>query len=276
MAALELTPRPRPGAVGGVVVLGASNVSRGLARLVTAVEAAAPGGVDLLVAAGHGRSYGASSRVGLRRLPSILRSGLWRALDRHGFSPEDSAAESAGPLCGLVTDIGNDLLYGIPVEQTAAWVWEAVRRLAGRRARIAVTRLPLASVARVGPVRYRALKTFFVPGCPLALPELKEAAGRLDAAVADIAAEFGATLIDQPGEWYGIDSLHVRRPRLDVLFRRAVAAWGIEPGPRRPASLARWARVGSAAAEVRALAGVVRFRRQPVLALPSGGTLSLY
>lgn len=273
MAPVELRPRPRPGPVGGVVVLGASNVSRGLARLVTAVEAAASDGVDLLVAAGHGRSYGASTRVGLRRLPSILRSGLWRALDRHGFVGDTDAA---GPLCGLVTDIGNDLLYGIPVEQTAAWVWEAVRRLADRRARIAVTRLPLASVARVGPLRYRALKTFFVPGCPLPLPDLKEAAERLDRAVAGIAADFGATLIEQPGEWYGIDSLHVRRRRLDALFRRAVAAWGIEPGPARPASLARWARVGSAAAEVRSLAGVVRFRRQPVLALPRGGTLSLY
>lgn len=272
MAALELIPGPRPGPVGGVIVLGASNVSRGLARLVTAVEAAAPEGVDLFVAAGHGRSYGCSSRVGMRRLPSILRSGLWRALDRHGFD----AAADAGPLCGLLTDIGNDLLYGISVEQTAAWVWEAVRRLAVRRARIAITRLPLASVARVGPIRYRALKTFFVPGCPLRLPELREATARLDRAVADIAAEFGAALVDQPGEWYGIDSLHVRRRRLDTLFRRVVAAWGIKPGPPRPASLARWARVGAAAAEVRSLAGVVRFRRQPVLALPHGGTLSLY
>ncbi len=273
MAALELSPRPRPGPAGGVVVLGASNVSRGLARLVTTVEAALPDGVDIMVAAGHGRSYGATSRVWLRRLPSILRCGLWRALDRHGFSVPPA---EAGPLCGLVTDIGNDLLYGIPVEQVAAWVWEAMRRLAVRRARIAVTRLPLASVARVGAGRYRALKTLFVPGCPLSLAELKAATARLDREVAAIAAEFNAEVIDQPGDWYGLDSLHVRRRHLDALWGRAVAAWGLEPAGAARSSLARWAAVGTRAAEVRSLAGVTRFVPQPAAPLPRGGTLSLY
>jgi len=273
VAALELSPRPRSGPAGGVVVLGASNVSRGLARLVGAVEAAAPGGVDVLVAAGHGRSYGAASRVWMRRLPSILRCGLWRALDRHGFS---TPPDAAGPLCGLVTDIGNDLLYGIPVPQVAAWVFEAVRRLAVRGARIAVTRLPLESVARVGPARYRALKTLLVPGCPLSLAEIKESTARLDREVAAIAAEFGAAVVDQPGEWYGLDSLHVRRRHLDDLWRRAVAAWGLAPAAAGGASLARWAALGTRAAEVRSLAGVPRFVPQPAARLPGGGTLSLY
>jgi hypothetical protein len=40
--------------------------------------------------------------------------------------------------------------------------------------------------------------------------------------------------------------------------------------------VATWARVGTKAAEVRSLGGVMRFTRQPVLMLPSGGTLSLY
>ena len=66
MAALELTGRRR------AVVLGASNVSRGLARLATVARARAGGPMDLFVAAGHGRGYGVSSRVWLRRLPSIL------------------------------------------------------------------------------------------------------------------------------------------------------------------------------------------------------------
>jgi len=273
VAALELSTRPRPGAAGGVVVLGASNVSRGLARLVGTIEAAVPDGVDIMVAAGHGRSYGATSRVWMRRLPPILRCGLWRALDRHGFS---APPDGAGPLCGLVTDIGNDILYGIPVQQVAAWVWESLRRLAVRRARIAVTRLPLDSVARVGPGRYRALKTLFVPGCPLSLAEIKESTARLDREVAAIAAEFDAVVIDQPGEWYGLDTLHVRRRHLDVLWRRAVAAWGLAPAATGRTSLARWAALGTRAAEVRSLAGVPRFVPQPAAALPRGGTLSLY
>ena len=249
-----------------VVVLGASNVSRGLSRLVAAVESRAPG-TDLFVAAGHGRGYGVNTRVVARRLPSILRSGLWRGLDRRG---------GEAPLA-LVTDVGNELLYGARAVLVASWVRETVWRLADRGATIAITRLPMAGIAEVGPVRYRALRTFFVPGCRLSLAGLKEAAIRLDADLQTIAGDFGAQVIEQPAHWYGFDTLHVRRRHLDDLWQMACNAWGI-PVVESPAasSLAMWARVGTKAAEVRSLGGVMRFTKQPVLPLRSGGTLSLY
>jgi hypothetical protein len=249
-----------------VVVLGASNVSRGLSRLVAAVETRSPG-ADLFVAAGHGRGYGVNTRVAARRLPSILRSGLWRGLDRHG---------GQAPFA-LVTDVGNELLYGARAELVASWVRETVWRLADRGATIAITRLPMAGIAEVGPVRYRALRTFFVPGCRLSLAGLKEAAIRLDADLQTIAGDFGAQIIEQPAHWYGFDTLHVRRRHLDDLWHMACKAWGI-PVVESPvaSSLATWARVGTKAAEVRSLGGVMRFTKQPVLPLRSGGTLSLY
>jgi hypothetical protein len=254
---------PRPSVV---VVLGASNVSRGLSRLVAAVESRSPG-ADLFVAAGHGRGYGVNTRVAARRLPSILGSGLWRGLDRHG---------GAAPVA-LVTDVGNELLYGFSAEQIASWVRESVRRLADRGATIAITRLPMAGIATVGAVRYRALRTFFVPGCRLSLAGLKEAATRLDADLQAIAGDFRAQIIEQPAHWYGFDTLHVRRRHLDDLWHMACEAWGfsVVESPAK-ASVADWMKVGTKAAEVRSLGGVMRFTRQPVLPLRSGGTLSLY
>jgi len=253
-------PRPR------VVVLGASNVSRGLSRLVAAVESRSPG-ADLFVAAGHGRGYGVNTRVAARRLPSILRSGLWRGLDRQGGEPP----------VALVTDVGNELLYGLTAEQVAAWVRESVWRLADRGATIAITRLPMAGIATVGVVRYRALRTFFVPGCRLSLDGLKEAATRLDADMQAIAGDFGAQIIEQPAHWYGFDTLHIRRRHLDDLWDRACEAWGLPvAGSPVTSSVADWMKIGTKAAEVRSLGGVMRFTRQPVLPLRSGGTLSLY
>jgi hypothetical protein len=241
-----------------VVVVGASNVRRGLARLAAVLGSRAAAPVDLFLAIGHGRSYGATSRVWLRRLPSILRCGLWRSLDRE--PPGEPAA------LALVTDIGNDLLYGFPPEQVADWVHECVGRLSDRGLHVAVTRLPLASVRRVGAVRYRALRTFYVPGCPLTLPGLVAAATDLDDRVARIAASAGATLLEQPGEWYGVDAIHVRRRRLDDLWHDAADAWGL-PGGRLPRpSLGDWAVLGTRAAEVRSLAGVIRYTPQPVVA----------
>jgi len=252
-----------------VVALGASNLSRGLPRLAAAVRSRVAA-ADFLVAAGHGRSYGAASRVAWRRLPSILRCGLWRAVDRLG-------AAADRPVLAIVTDIGNDLLYGFSVEQTAGWVRECVTHLTDRGAAVAITSLPLESVARAGPVRYRLLRTVYVPGCPLSLEQLRSAAHGLDDAVRSIAAERSAAVIEQPGDWYGFDSIHVRRRRLMALWDRAVAAWDL-PDPVGPpqATLGDWSRIGTRAAEVRSLAGGVRFTPQPVLRWPDGGSLSLY
>ncbi|MFM7245051.1 MAG: hypothetical protein ACKO40_12880 [Planctomycetaceae bacterium] len=252
---MELTS-PRP---ARVIVLGASNVSRGLARLATVVRQRTSGPVDLVVAAGHGRSYGVNSRVAMRRLPSILGSGLWRSLERQ-------RADATPPLA-LLTDIGNDLLYGFPAPVVAEWVGECLRRLSDFGTRMAITRVPLASVAAVGPARYRAFRSLFVPGCRLSLAAIKEATADLDAHLAALAAEHAATLIDQPGDWYGFDPIHPRRRHLSDLFHTVGDAWGLPQGLRRGGAGWRdWAVLGSRAAEIRSLARRVRFTPQPVVA----------
>lgn len=268
MAAVELT------AVDGerqtVIVLGASNVSRGLARLVATVRSRADAQVDLFVAAGHGRAYGVNSRVWMRRLPSILGSGLWEAVVRE-------ATRTARQPVALVTDVGNELLYGLGVAPIAGAVRESVQRLTDRGARIAITGLPLASIATVGPARYRALRTLFVPGCRLSLAALREAAQWLDDELRAIAAAAGGVFIDQPGEWYGLDAIHLRRRRLDTLWATAADAWNWRStaSPPRPSAW-EWAAIGMRAAETRSLARVMLHTPQPAWRSRDGLRLWLY
>ena len=239
-----------------VVVLGASNVSRGLARLSAIVRARAPAPVSLFVAAGHGRGYGVNTRVAWRRLPSILGCGLWRALDRERIER---------PMV-VVTDVGNELLYGLGVSAVAGAVGEATHRLATRGGRLVITGLPLAAVAGVGAVRYRLLRMLYVPRCLLGLDELKEATCWLDEELQALAVETGATFIEQPADWYGLDALHVRRPHLDALWQRVCDAWGLPCTTASPRATWRdWAAIGSRGAEVRSLARTVRFTPQPVV-----------
>lgn len=253
MAALELTARRR------AIVLGASNVSRGLARLAAVLRTRAGGPVDLFVAAGHGRAYGVASRVWLRRLPAILGCGIWDAF-------EGEPREATGVPGALVTDVGNELLYGFGPDQVAGWVRACVRRLADRGCRIAITGLPLASIAGVGAVRLRLLKTVFVPGCRLTIGELQDSATRLDARLRDVAREFGAEIVEQPGAWYGFDAIHVRRRRLDDLWHAACDAWAWEP-PAKPAraTVADWAALHTRAAEVRAIGRIMLHAPQPAV-----------
>ncbi len=250
---MELNGRRR------VVVLGASNVSRGLARLATVVRARAGRPVDLFVAAGHGRGFGVASRVWMRRLPPILASGLWDALDH---DPRAGAASTGA----LVTDVGNEILYGFGSDQVASWVRESVGRLADRGSRIAITGLPLDSISGVGAVRLRLLKTVFVPGCRLTLGELQDSAARLDDHVRDIARDFGATIIEQPGDWYGFDAIHVHRRRLDDLWHAACDAWGWSQTSSRPrATYGDWATLHTRSAEVRSIGRFMLHTRQPTV-----------
>jgi len=263
-----------------VVAIGASNLSRGLGRLVTASQQWSRGPIDLLAAAGHGRSYGANSRVWNRRLPSILASGLWRSLDRLLDAPGQSSSQAR---VAIVTDIGNDLLYGFSVQQLVGWVEETLSRLRERGFQVAVTRLPVASICRVGPVRYRLLKTLFVPGCPLSCTEIIAAAEETDGAVMELAVSLGVDTIVQPIEWYGFDVMHLRRHCLDLLWQRAAASWGDAGTPAVAAGASAyldrwwtWARVGAAGAEVRSLSRVMRFTRQPVVQFQDTTRVYLY
>jgi len=253
-----------------VIVLGASNVSRGLARLAATVRVRSTAPCDLFVAAGHGRAYGVNSRVWMRRLPSILGCGLWQSL-----AVESRAATR--PPVAVVTDVGNELLYGLGVAQVAAALRESVRRLADHGAAITITGLPLASIATVGPARYRALRTLFVPGCQLPLATLKDASAWLDDELRALADDVGAAFIEQPGEWYGFDAIHVRRRELDTLWGQVADAWNWPTAPRPARATAiEWAAIGSRAAEVRSLARIMLHTPQPAWRSGDGLRLWLY
>ena len=103
-----------------VVVLGASNVARNSALIVETIRRSAPEPAEILIAAGHGRSYGLSTCVVGRRLSSIGACNLWRAW----------AARSSLPTSAVVTDVGNDVMYGVPVDVILAWVARCLERFA--------------------------------------------------------------------------------------------------------------------------------------------------
>ena len=88
-----------------VVLLGASNLTRGISTAVETTRRAVGGPAEYFIAMGHGRSYGARSRVMGRGLPGITECGLWGAL-----------GDDHSPTYALLTDVGNDVAYGASVD----------------------------------------------------------------------------------------------------------------------------------------------------------------
>jgi hypothetical protein len=254
------------------VVLGASNVQLALPIVVEELGRRADGPFDVLVAAGHGRSYGGPSRFLARELPGIAQSGLWAALDALAAS----RGRDGAPPRALVCDVGNDLMYGSPAETVARWVEECVARLAGARGRTVLVGLPCLRLERVSPAGFSLLSTLVFPFHPrLELAPTRDAARELDRRLRALAER--ETFLEPQTAWYGIDPIHFRRAQRRAAWS-AIAEAAAGPA-RRPAwslTAADRRAVRSALPERRAVLGWWRTRAQPAARLADGSTLALY
>lgn len=249
-----------------IVLLGASNVTLGFSVLTRLFRSGFDGALDIRGAFGHGRSYGAWSTMAIRSLPPIGDCGLWRSLDE--------ATDAVTPYA-LLTDIGNDLMYGHQPEAIADWVETCLDRLLAVNARIVVTRLPLSRIERLSALRYHATRASFFPlHRPIVWPEMLERARELDARVTDAAERRGTVVVTPLLDWYGFDPIHIRWKRRSQAWSEILSGW---QGFRRPsgnADVPSLSLLGRFPEQLRILGRNVAFQ-QPVLSRHQS-TLSLY
>jgi hypothetical protein len=251
-----------PADVTRIVALGASNLTLGFQNVVATARAAWGPAVEVVAALGHGRSYGANSTVVIRTLPGILQSGLWRRLE----------SLPAATTRGLVTDVGNDIIYGYSPEQTLAWVDEALSRLQSFTRDIVMTDLPLTTIRRLSRAKFLALRSVMAPACRLSLGQVIDRTEQVDAGLGRLAAARGVRFVHLNPDWYGFDPIHIR-----VAARRT--AWQEIVGS--PVDGVRRSRIESLRLllmppERQWLFGVERLSPQAGKALRSGSRVWLY
>ena len=217
-----------------------------------------------MAALGHGRSYGAPSRFIVRTLPGILKSGLWAELERR----------SQMTTRGLVTDVGNDILYGFSVERTLGWVEEVLVRLSRVTQDIILTDLPLASVRRLSNLRFLAFRSVFVPSCRLSLSQVIERAEQVNDGLVTLAETYGARLVRLDPAWYGFDPIHIRPSLWRPVWQQILDAQPPEESSRR--SAIESVKLYFMRPERRWLFGVEQVTPQSGVALRSGGQVWLY
>jgi hypothetical protein len=246
-----------------LVALGASNLARGMGAAVAIAREQWGPSLEVVSAFGPGRSYGMDSSLMGRRLPGILECGLWRAL--RALPPAETHA--------VVTDVGNDILYHVPVDRIVAWVDEAVARLGELTEDVALTGLPLERIRLLSPSAYLFFRSVLVPNCRLSRAETLDASARVEDALRAIADRRRARFIPLPLGWYGTDPVHIRQ-------RQAMTAWRaiLTGGPDGGASRSSWesARLFLMKPERRWWLGVEQRGAQPGLRLRSGPTVWCY
>ena len=190
-----------------LVLIGASNVTFNLPDIWRGLSSDQP--TQLLVAAGHGRSYGMPSTVMGRTLPGVLECGLWQTLSE--IQPEHTVS-------ALITDIGNDLLYGAEPSTIAAWVAEVADRLIELGSRPALTLLPRDSLQSLSRMRFQFFRRIMFPAARLTFEDAMSYSSDLNQHLVELAAARELTVLKPSADWYGLDPIHFRR-------RIRAAAW---------------------------------------------------
>jgi hypothetical protein len=175
---------------------------------------------------------------------------------------------------GLVTDVGNDILYGFSAEQTLEWVEEAVRRLSRVTRDVVVTDLPLDCIRRLSNAKFLVFRSVLVPSCRLSLTQVLDRAERVSEGLAALAAAAGSRLVRPDPGWYGFDPVHFRRSSLRAAWREIL---GIPAAaPANGASRIERIRLFLLPPERRWLFGVEQFTPQEGVSLRSGGRVWIY
>lgn len=202
-----------------IVILGASNLSLGWPRLVRQLCSSLEGPLDIYTAHGMGRSYcGERSGFAFWQLPGILKSGIWSAL---------SSTDAPNPALAVLTDLGNDLVYGKTPEQVTNAARESIVRLRewNPDCCIVMTHPPVDSVSKVGWFRFIICRLILFPKCPLNLAEAKAATVELAERLVRLADEMKVEFFKPLPDWYGIDPIHVKRRFQSTAFREMIVRW---------------------------------------------------
>lgn len=242
-----------------------------------------------------------------RSLPGILESGMWKALGpplpsgeelvvRAARAAEFQADHNALPAhaltpalfqrerestrsFALITDIGNDIMYGASPESITQWVDQCIDRLESHGARVAINSPPIDSLRSVKRWQYSIVRALLFPTRRLTFEQAIGRAIELHDRVIDLTRRRNLTLIECERHWYGFDPIHIRQ-------RHWQSAWGKIMGgcvgtsnaaaSSRPMSLAERAHLLTRSPAEWRILGIRRGRAQPCGRLNDGTRISLF
>lgn len=251
--------------VARVVAVGASNLTRGFQTVVATAREVWGADIEVLAALGHGRSYASSSTFLVRTLPGILHSGLWRELE----------SRPSIPTRALITDVGNDIMFGSPPAQIVSWVDECAARLQRHGQDIVVTSLPPASGSGLPPGMFLLFRSLFFPWCRMSFEQTMDAARQVDAGLEALTVARGIRFCRLKPEWYGVDPIHIRPGMWRLAWQEILGGGGIGRPAGRGAAWEALRLYGLMPERVSVL-GVERRTPQRGVALHAGGRVWLY
>lgn len=202
-----------------VILLGASNLTRDFPLILRLLQPALDAPCHIYTALGHGRSYGTWSRLLHRALPGISRCDLWDALPQPELITEQPLA--------LLTDIGNDLIYGQSVDAIFSWVKLCLDQLQSLDARVTITLLPQDTLAKLSNLRFEMTRRLFFPNNSASLSDLVRKVNELNQRLSELEKGQQIQIVEPAPEWYGFDPIHYRYSQRTHLWKSILTTWDL-------------------------------------------------
>lgn len=207
------------------VLLGASNLARGYGALSHYLTRnLAPQPVRILAAMGPGRGYGCQGGMLNISYPPIVDSPL--------FQRARKQAESGSRVVALVTDIGNDLLYGMEPDRLIATVEDVFQRLLDLNARIFVTSLPVFFEQEVSPMVYYSIRTLLYPKSSVSQENAVSGVRRINLYLKE-SKDPRVHVVPPLDEYLGWDHVHYSLLRSTEVWNRVggtlLSGWNMQP-----------------------------------------------
>lgn len=160
---------------------------------------------------GPGRAYEIDrGSLGIK-FTSLSRCELLAAFEQ--AREEDPSSDAYA----LLTDIGNDLMHGVPAPTLAGRVRSIVERFRGAGARVAVTSLPIEGIAALSPGMFHLARTLVYPASRATHDELVSNVGIVQEELRE-----EIELLPARRAWYSPDACHIRPAHSGEAFREWV------------------------------------------------------
>ena len=183
-----------------LILLGASNLSRGCFAFARHMKVCLyPRKVEVLIASGPGRAYCASGGLLNVSYPPIYVSDI--------FEVARDKSESGYRVVALVTDIGNDIMYGVSTEKIIETVQQVFSRLQSINAEIFYTTLPGAFEKGDHPVRFCILRSLLFPHSTVTYDEATAGIIEVNRFLKESTGKYGH-LIPDMNRYLGFDKIH--------------------------------------------------------------------
>jgi hypothetical protein len=182
------------------VFLGASNLARGYRALADClIQSLAPGPVEILHAMGPGRGYCSPGGIFNITYPPIGSSEILKSVQ--------CRKEKARRVIALITDIGNDIMYGVPAREIIACLNTLLQQLNALGAEVFVHPIPLDFSKDVSKRQFRILRSLFYPHSGIDYHKAKEAVDAINIFLRDKAGG-EIHLLPSTKDFCGVDKIH--------------------------------------------------------------------